>query len=211
MSAEAAAAPPKVVICGGGIIGCSVAYHLARLGIPATVVERAQVAAAASGKAAGFLAEDWCDGSPVGPLARRSFGLHAQLAEEFGHETVGYRRMRALAVTALAAAAPPAPGAPPPKGVPVWLTPGPSRSAQPIGAAGKCAQVHPRKLTRALIADAETRGARVVSGVVAGITTSGGSSGGGGGSGTAKAVTGVQLVDGTVLDADVVVLAMGEG
>jgi glycine/D-amino acid oxidase-like deaminating enzyme len=55
----------RVLICGGGVIGASIAYFLARRGIAVTVVERAGIACAASGKAGGFLALDWNDGSPV--------------------------------------------------------------------------------------------------------------------------------------------------
>ena len=51
------------------------------------------MACAASGKSGGFLALDWCDGSPVGPLARASFALHAELARELGGVDYGYRRM----------------------------------------------------------------------------------------------------------------------
>ena len=40
-----------VVICGGGVIGACTAYFLSRRGIDVTVVERTEVAAAASGKA----------------------------------------------------------------------------------------------------------------------------------------------------------------
>jgi glycine/D-amino acid oxidase-like deaminating enzyme len=43
----------RVVICGGGVIGACTAYFLSRRGIDVTVVERTEVAAAASGKAAG--------------------------------------------------------------------------------------------------------------------------------------------------------------
>ena len=50
------------------------------------------MACAASGKSGGFLALDWCDGSPLGPLARASFALHAELATEIGID-YGYRRM----------------------------------------------------------------------------------------------------------------------
>ena len=46
----------EVVIVGGGIIGCSIAYHLSELGVASTVVESCAVASAASGKAGGFLA-----------------------------------------------------------------------------------------------------------------------------------------------------------
>src|SRR6476661_6109787 len=70
----------RVVICGGGVIGACTAYFLARCGVDVTVVERTGIACAASGKAGGFLALDWCAGGPLDPLARRSFTLHAELA-----------------------------------------------------------------------------------------------------------------------------------
>ena len=54
-----------VVICGGGVIGACTGYFLARHGIDVTVVERSEVASSASGKAGGFLALDWCAGSPL--------------------------------------------------------------------------------------------------------------------------------------------------
>src|SRR5205085_7896535 len=83
-----------VVICGGGVIGACTAYFLARRGVEVTVVERAAVACAASGKAGGFLAHDWCAGSPLDALARRSFALHASLVEDLGGDW-GYQRMTA--------------------------------------------------------------------------------------------------------------------
>ncbi|GKG15340.1 hypothetical protein Tco_0357663, partial [Tanacetum coccineum] len=43
---------------------------------------QSSIACAASGKAGGFLALDWCDGGPVSALARASFNLHRSLAEE---------------------------------------------------------------------------------------------------------------------------------
>jgi len=70
----------RVLICGGGVIGASIAYFLSRRGIRAVVIERTGLACAASGKSGGFLARDWCDGSPLASLARRSFALHAELA-----------------------------------------------------------------------------------------------------------------------------------
>src|ERR1700744_3261721 len=84
----------RVVICGGGVIGACTAYFLGRHGIEVTVVERADVAAAASGKAGGFLALDWCGSSPLDALARRSFHLHAELASELPGDW-GHRPMSA--------------------------------------------------------------------------------------------------------------------
>jgi glycine/D-amino acid oxidase-like deaminating enzyme len=84
----------RVVICGGGVIGACAAYFLSRRGIDVTVVERTEVAAAASGKAGGFLALDWCVGTPLDALARRSFLLHAELPNVVAGDW-GYRRMPA--------------------------------------------------------------------------------------------------------------------
>ena len=64
------------------MIGACTAYFLSRRGAEVTVVERTDVAAAASGKAGGFLALDWCAGTPLDALARRSFELHAALPRE---------------------------------------------------------------------------------------------------------------------------------
>src|SRR5581483_2094383 len=45
-----------VVIIGGGVIGCAIAYYLARAGLRATVLERGRIGGGASGAAAGMLA-----------------------------------------------------------------------------------------------------------------------------------------------------------
>jgi glycine/D-amino acid oxidase-like deaminating enzyme len=82
----------RVVICGGGAIGACTAYFLGRRGIDVIVLERTEVAAAASGKAGGFLALDWCAGTPLDALARRSFQLHATLPREFAGDWT-YQRM----------------------------------------------------------------------------------------------------------------------
>ena len=41
----------NVVVIGGGVIGCSIAYHLGRRGVSARVVDRESIATRASGKA----------------------------------------------------------------------------------------------------------------------------------------------------------------
>jgi len=50
-----------VVIVGGGVIGCAIAYFLRKRGIGVTVLERGEIGAQASSAAAGLLA-------PLGPL-----------------------------------------------------------------------------------------------------------------------------------------------
>ena len=89
----------NIIICGGGVIGTCAAYYLTQRGAEVTVIERAGVANGASGKSGGFLAMDWCRGTPVDPLARRSFALHAELAESIGIDW-GYRRVETLGVAA---------------------------------------------------------------------------------------------------------------
>ena len=87
----------KVVICGAGVIGASTAYFLAERGATATLVERCDVACAASGKSGGFIARDWCDGQPQAELARASFDLHAELARTLDAD-YGYKRIDTLLV-----------------------------------------------------------------------------------------------------------------
>lgn len=59
----------RVLICGGGVIGTAIAYFLARRGAAPVIIERHSLACAASGKAGGLIALDWCDGSPLQNLA----------------------------------------------------------------------------------------------------------------------------------------------
>src|SRR5216684_2344945 len=82
----------RIVICGGGAIGAAIAYFLSRRGAAPIVIERHAVAGAASGKSGGFLALDWCRSTPLDRLARRSFALHAELADALGNPW-GYRRL----------------------------------------------------------------------------------------------------------------------
>jgi glycine/D-amino acid oxidase-like deaminating enzyme len=82
----------RIVICGGGVIGAATAYFTSRRGARSTIIERHAVASAASGKSGGFLALDWCGGSSLDRLARRSFDLHAELSAELGNPW-GYRRL----------------------------------------------------------------------------------------------------------------------
>src|SRR5712692_1849314 len=67
----------RIVICGGGAIGAAIAYFTSRRGARPRVIERHEVAGAASGKSGGFLALDWCRGSPLDLMARRSFEVRS--------------------------------------------------------------------------------------------------------------------------------------
>ncbi len=58
-----------VVIIGGGVIGCAIAYYLRKSGIDATIVERGEFGAEASSAAAGLLAPLGSHSGP-GPLAQ---------------------------------------------------------------------------------------------------------------------------------------------
>ena len=40
----------EIVIVGAGVVGCSIAYHLAKQGVPSQIIEREAIAARASGK-----------------------------------------------------------------------------------------------------------------------------------------------------------------
>jgi glycine/D-amino acid oxidase-like deaminating enzyme len=181
-----------VIVCGAGVIGASVAYFLARRDVPVTVVERSGVACAASGKSGGFLALDWCDGSPLGPLARASFALHAELAKELGTD-YGYRRMDTFMLAAreqgtLAGGHRVA--------APRWLD-GSGVVTATLGSTETTAQVTPARFTAALLDAARARGAKLHLGVVDDVARRDG------------AVSGVVTADGQTLEGDAVVLAMG--
>ena len=179
----------------GGVIGAATTYFLTELGVEVTLVERCEIAAAASGKAGGFLARDWCDGNAMGPLARASFDLHAELVDRLDAD-YGYRRVDTLMVVgadegsvARYARLPPSP----------WLDGNCAVNGR-IGTPETTAQVEPGAFTRALV-DAACRdgGAQVRIGEVEGLLAASGARG---------AVAGV-VVDGDHVTADAVVLAMG--
>ena len=184
---------PRVVICGAGVIGASIAYHLALRGVAATVVERAGVACAASGKSGGFLARDWCDGSPLGPLARTSYQMHARLASSLGRD-YGYREVATYGVAASAGGGIAADNAS--FGSP-WLDGECAVYAQ-LGNTDTTAQVHPRLFTQALMDEAQSLGASLVSGCVEGLDIT-----------ESKARVRAVRVDGALMPADAVVIAMG--
>jgi len=182
----------RVVICGGGAIGACTAYFLARRGIGVTVVERTEVAAAASGKAGGFLALDWCAGTPLDELARRSFQLHATLQEETGADW-SYRRMNAFGGVAVGERSPR-------RRTPselTWLSDG-ILITNRLGTPETTAIVPPRAFTSAVMKSAQDHGATLQVGAVTGLARSA----------DAASIRGVE-VGGGLVEADAVVIAMG--
>ena len=179
---------PRVVICGGGAIGAATAYFLARRGARPIVVERHQVGGAASGKSGGFLALDWCRGSPLDALARRSFALHAALAQDTG-DVWGYRRLTTYGGYAVEGEARGSGGLD-------WVAEGVSITGR-LGTPETTALVEPRAYTRGLVRAAEALGATLRTGAVVDLVREEG------------AVRGVVLADGDTIEGDAVVIAMG--
>ena len=179
----------RVLICGGGVIGASIAYFLARRGVQSTVIERTGIACAASGKSGGFLALDWCDGTPLAALARRSFALHASLADETGGDW-GYRRLTTYAGFAARAGKRRAGGA----HDLAWVADGVTLNHR-LGATQTTAQVHPGRFTAAMMEAARPH-AELRRGRVTGVARGGASVGG-------------VAVDGEIVKGDAVVIAMG--
>ena len=79
----------RVVICGAGVIGGSIAYQLGKRGVAATLIESDAVAAGASGAAAGILTPPLpqTSGSPVFELQRRGYDMHVELAKTLPEES----------------------------------------------------------------------------------------------------------------------------
>jgi glycine/D-amino acid oxidase-like deaminating enzyme len=182
----------KVVICGGGVIGASTAYFLSRRGVDVTVVERTSVACAASGKSGAFLALDWCRGTLLDALARRSFALHARLPDEI-EDDWGYRRLTTYGGFAAAVNNVGRRG-----NVELdWL----SKDvviAGLLGTTETTAIVHPGAFTDAMMRAAQKQGAELRYGQVTGVVCQA----------AGTIVEGVE-VDDEIITADAVVIAMG--
>jgi glycine/D-amino acid oxidase-like deaminating enzyme len=176
----------RVLICGGGAIGASIAYFLSCRGARAVVIERDRVACAASGKSGGFLALDWCDGTPLQSLARRSFALHASLPETLGGNWA-YRRLNTYSGAGTGSVC----GAP----ARDWLSDRVILGRR-LGSIETTAQVDPARFTAAMMHAAENNGAELLSGCVTGVLRNG------------TEVKGVRIGE-QELEGDAVVIALG--
>ncbi|MES1255381.1 MAG: FAD-dependent oxidoreductase, partial [Acidobacteriota bacterium] len=94
---------PDIVVVGGGIVGCAVAYELARRGASVTVLEEREVGRGATHASAGMLAPhiEAGDAGPLHELSLRSLALfdgfvaHVEADSGLG---ISYRRTGTLQV-----------------------------------------------------------------------------------------------------------------
>ena len=89
----------RVVIVGGGIVGCSIAYHLARRGVTDVVLlERAELTSGTTWHAAGLVGQLRATHN-LTRLAQYTSGLFASLEAETGQAT-GFRQTGSVSVAA---------------------------------------------------------------------------------------------------------------
>ncbi len=94
---ESFPAQARVVIIGGGVIGCSVAYHLTKLGWRDVVLlERTQLTAGTTWHAAGLIVSGLAGDTDI-HMAKYTRDLYERLGEETGQDTgfkaVGYMQI----------------------------------------------------------------------------------------------------------------------
>ncbi len=90
----------RVVVIGGGIIGCSVAYHLAEMGCRDVVLlERDQLTSGTTWHAAGLMTTFGSGSETTLGIRRHSMELYKRLEEETGQET-GFKGVGFIEVAA---------------------------------------------------------------------------------------------------------------
>ena len=204
-------AAPDVIIVGGGVIGCAIAYYLAEAGTQVTILERGEIGGEASGASAGILAplELTLEQGSLLDLCLASMPLHPSLADTLRQESgidVEYLRSGILRVAlsdedaddlhALVEHQRP-------QGVMQWVDAEALRRLEPRLAAARGGvysphlhQVNPHRLTQALAQAAVARGAALrQGGAVTGFVTSG------------SRVTGVRTGEGRMMAGHVVLAA----
>ena len=75
-----------VAIIGGGVIGCGIAFYLAKKGIDVVVLEASSIAAMGSGRSLGALRSQGRDLDEM-PLVLESHEIFPTLNDEFGYDT----------------------------------------------------------------------------------------------------------------------------
>ena len=80
----------KIVIVGGGIVGCSTAYHLAKLGVETVLLERKKLTSGSTFHAAGLVGQLRSNAN-VTQLLGYSVDLYDRLEQETGQAT-GWKR-----------------------------------------------------------------------------------------------------------------------
>ena len=88
----------RVVVIGGGVIGCSVAYHLGHLGVKEVVLlERARLTSGTTWHAAGLIVTFGSTAETATELRKHTLALDARLQAETGKSTrlrpVGFIRL----------------------------------------------------------------------------------------------------------------------
>jgi len=92
-----------VVIVGGGVIGCSIAYHLVARGVrDVLLIERSELTSGTTWHAAGLITSAGFHDETSLWMCRYSRDLYARLEEETGHST-GFRPVGHLSVARTAA------------------------------------------------------------------------------------------------------------
>ena len=80
-----------IVIVGGGVMGCAIAYNLAREGLKPVVIEKSDIGGEASGSNGGGVRQSARNLKEM-PLAMQSIHLYGQLKEELGMDVEYVRK-----------------------------------------------------------------------------------------------------------------------
>src|SRR6267142_2358050 len=79
------AAKPKTIVVGAGIVGASIAYHLARGGAPVILIDKGQPASAVTRKAFAWINVSHGVPKPYAELRQLAIQEYRRLEQELGH------------------------------------------------------------------------------------------------------------------------------